>query len=304
MTDSESHVWLVTGSSTGMGRALAEAIVERGDRLIATARDIARVEDLAERGGERFQAARLDVLEPASIAAAIAGGLARFGKIDTLVHCAGAGLVGSIEESSRSEIERVFETNMYGVLNTINGVLPHMRERRSGQIGVITSQGAFQGQQGCGIYCASKAATNAICEALAAEVAALGIGVTIIEPGLVATNFHSAIVQAEQRLPDYDASCGPLRRAVLEGNPPTAHDARLAADAILAALSAPRPPLNMPLGADAVNLVRHKLAFVTAELDRWEDVAVTVKGSQPLPGPGEPWNPLQWGGPLVGSEQI
>jgi NAD(P)-dependent dehydrogenase (short-subunit alcohol dehydrogenase family) len=282
MTQQVKRVWLITGSSTGMGRALAETVIGRGDVLVATARTVAQIEDLAERDGSSVRVAALDVREPRSIAEAVDGAVATFGRIDMLIHCAGAGLVGSIEESSRTEVEHVFETNMYGTLNVLDAVLPHMRTRRSGHIGIITSQGAFQGQQGCGIYCASKAAVNAICEALAAELAPLGIGVTIIEPGLVRTNFHAAILQAERRLPDYEVTCAALRTGVTEDHPPTAHDVDSAARAIVTAVTAPSPPLNMPLGADALSMIRDKLAFVAAELETWEEVALTVRPPDPV----------------------
>jgi NAD(P)-dependent dehydrogenase (short-subunit alcohol dehydrogenase family) len=282
MTQQDKRVWLITGSSTGMGRALAKTVIGRGDRLVATARTVAQIEDLVERGGSSVRVAPLDVREPRTIAEAVDAAVAAFGRIDMLIHCAGAGLVGSIEESSRTEVEHVFETNMYGTLNVLDAVLPHMRARRSGHIGIITSQGAFQGQQGCGIYCASKAAVNGICEALAAELAPLGIGVTIIEPGLVRTNFHAAILQAERRLPDYEVTCAALRTGVTEDHPPTAHDVDSAARAIVTAVTAPSPPLNMPLGADALSMIRDKLAFVAAELDTWEAVALTVRPPDPV----------------------
>lgn len=297
MIDSEPDVWLVTGSSTGSGRALAEAVLERGDALVATARAAAQVGDLAARDPGRVIAARLDVTEPSSVAEAVEMSISRFGRIDRVVNCAGTGLVGSIEEASREEVESVFETNMYGPLNVVGAALPHMRARRRGHIAVVTSQGAFQGQQGCGIYCASKAAVNSICEALAMEVAPLGIRVTIIEPGLVSSNFHAHIAASQRRIPDYEATCGPLRKGVAGPQPPSAHAVGSAARAIVTAMTDPLPPLNMPLGADALHLIRSKLAFVGNELDRWDDVARTVKSDPPPSAPVEEWGQMHWPGP-------
>lgn len=300
MTPEET--WLVVGSSTGIGRGVVDAIAASHGRVIATARRPETVADVAEAHPERALAVALDVLDPGSVDAAIEAGLERFGRIDRLVHCAGTGLVGSVEEASTAEVERVFATNMYGVLNVLDRVVPLMREQREGRLGVVTSQGAFQGQRGCGVYCASKAATNALCESLAAEVTPLGVYVTIIEPGLVDTNFHGAIAQAETRLPDYEATCGALREAVKEDPPATAHSVHSAAAAILTAMRSPHPPLNLPLGADALHLIRHKLGFVGDELDRWEEVALSVKSDTLDQVPEEDRGTLHWSGPLVSAE--
>jgi NAD(P)-dependent dehydrogenase (short-subunit alcohol dehydrogenase family) len=296
------ETWLVVGSSTGIGRGVVEAIAASHGALIATARRPETVADIQAAHPDRVLAVALDVLDPASIDAAVQAGLDRFGRIDRLVHCPGAGLVGSIEEASRAEVERVFATNMYGVMNVLDRVLPLMREQRDGRLGIITSQGAFQGQRGCGIYCASKAATNALCEALAAEVTPLGVYVTIIEPGLVDTSFHGAIAQSESRLPDYEATCGALREAVTHDPPETAHSVASAAAAILTVMRSPHPPLNLPLGADAVNLIRHKLGFVADELDRWEEVSLSVKSATLDQVPEEERGTLHWSGPLVSAE--
>jgi NAD(P)-dependent dehydrogenase (short-subunit alcohol dehydrogenase family) len=296
------ETWLVVGSSTGIGRGVVDAIAAGHGRVIAAARRPETVTDVQEAHPDRALAVALDVLDPSSIDAAIEAGLERFGRIDRLVHCAGTGLVGSVEEASVAEIERVFATNMYGVVNVLDRVVPLMRAQGEGRLGVITSQGAFQGQRGCGVYCASKAATNALCEALAAEVTPLGIYVTIIEPGLVATNFHGAIGQSEKRLPAYEDTCGPLREAVKEDPPDTAHSVHSAASAILTAMRSEYPPLNLPLGADALNLIRHKLGFVGAELERWEEVALSVRSDTLDQVPEEDRGTLHWSGPLVSAE--
>ena len=268
----DDRVWLITGSSTGIGRAVADELVARGVRLIATARDPRTLDALVEAGGENVVAARLDVGDPASIDAALAAGLERFGRVDVLLSCAGTGLVGSIEESSDDEIDHVFRTNFFGTLRVIRTVLPHLRQQGSGLIATMTSRGAFEGQPGTGIYCASKFALNGVCESLAIEVKPLGINVSILEPGLVKSNFRAAgITRAARRMPEYEQTCGTLRAAVEQDFPPTAYEAPDVAVALLAALSGPNPPLHLPLGGRAVDLIRAKLTSVLDGITEWED---------------------------------
>ena len=268
----DTRVWLITGGSTGIGRAVADELVARGGQLIVTARDPQTLRPLVAAGGENVVAARLDVSDQASIDAALAAGLERFGRVDVLLNCAGTGLVGSIEESSDDEIEYVFRTNFFGTLRVIRTVLPYLREQGSGLIATVTSRGAFEGQPGTGIYCASKFALNGLCESLAIEVKPLGIDVSILEPGLVKSNFRAAgITRAKRRMPEYDITCGTLRAAVEQDFPPTAYEAPDVAVAILAALAGPNPPLHLPLGGRAVDLVRAKLASVLDGIAEWED---------------------------------
>jgi NAD(P)-dependent dehydrogenase (short-subunit alcohol dehydrogenase family) len=268
----DNRVWLITGCSTGIGRAVAEELVTRGVRLIATARDPKTLTELGEAGGDNVIAARLDVDDQDSITAALAAGLERFGRVDVLLNCAGTGLVGSIEESSDDEIDYVFRTNFFGTLRVIRTVLPHLREQGSGLIATMTSRGAFEGQPGTGIYCASKFALNGVCESLAIEVKPLGIDVSILEPGLVKSNFRAAgITRAARRMPEYEQTCGALREAVEQDFPPTAYEASDVAVALLAALAAPNPPLHLPLGGRAVDLIRTKLTSVLDGIAEWED---------------------------------
>ena len=267
----DERVWMITGCSTGIGRAVADELVARNVRLIATARDPQTLQALAEAGGDRVVTARLDVADQASVDAALAAGFAQFGRVDVLLSCAGTGLVGSVEESSDDEIDYVFGINFFGTLRVIRALLPHMRERGSGLIATMTSRGAFEGQPGTGIYCASKFALNGVCESLAIEVAPLGIDVSILEPGLVKSNFRAAgITRAKRRMPEYDATCGTLRAAVEQEFPPYAYEASDVAVALLAALAKPKPPLHLPLGGRAVDQIRTKLTSVLDGLTEWE----------------------------------
>lgn len=271
----DSRVWLVTGCSSGMGRGIVEELAADGCKMMATARDPRALEDLAEGHSDHVALHALDLLDERSVADAVKATLDTFGRIDVLLSAAGAGLIGSVEESSTSELSRLFETNVIGTHRVIRAVLPAMRAQKSGQIAAITSRGAFQGQAGCAAYCGSKAALNGILEGLEVEVAPLGIGVTIIEPGLVRSDFRArAIVRAQDRIDDYEPTCGPLRRAVDAPTPAEALDARLVAQAILEALNAPAPPLNLAIGLDTVETIRTKLANVAEEVDRWEELSL------------------------------
>lgn len=265
------RVWFLTGSSTGIGRAVADELVRRGAMVIATARDPRTLQELADAGGANVVTAALDVQSQSSIDEAVRAGIERFGRIDNLLSCAGTGLVGSIEESSDSEIEFVFQVNFFGTLRVIRTVLPFMRERGSGLIATITSRGAYEGHPGTGIYCASKFALNGMCEALAAEVKPLGIDCTIIEPGLVKSNFRAkGITRAKRRMPEYDATCAKLRDAVESEFPPTAYEAADVAIALIAALNQSEPPLHLVLGGIAVDQTRAKLESLLNGLAKWE----------------------------------
>jgi NADP-dependent 3-hydroxy acid dehydrogenase YdfG len=265
------RVWFLTGSSTGIGRAVADELVSRGVKLIATARDPETLDELAKAGGQNVVTASLDVQSQDSIDDAVGKGLERFGRIDTLLGCAGTGLVGSIEESSDSEIDFVFQVNFFGTLRVIRTILPAMKERGSGMIATITSRGAYEGHPGTGIYCASKFALNGMSEALAAEVKPLGIDCTIIEPGLVKSNFRAkGITRAKRRLPEYDQTCGKLRDAVESEFPPTAYEAPDVAIALIAALNQSDPPLHLVLGGIAVDQTRTKFESMLSGLAKWE----------------------------------
>ncbi|UGS33663.1 SDR family NAD(P)-dependent oxidoreductase [Capillimicrobium parvum] len=271
-------VWLLTGCSTGIGRALAETLRDEGQRVMATARTVDDVRAVADGADGRIAVHALELTDEASIGAAAAATLDAFGRIDYLVGCGSTGLVGSVEECSVDEMQHLFDVNVLGTHRLIHAVLPTMRAQRSGHIAILTSKGAFQGQPGVAGYCASKAAVNALLEGLAIEVAEFGIGVTIVAPGLVRTNFHAkASRSSEKRMPEYDASAGVTREYINSPYPPEAADAHSAARGILRGLTAPEPPLNLALGADAIDMIRTKMAAVEADLARFEQVSVEVR---------------------------
>lgn len=183
------RVWFVTGTSSGFGRALAEAVLEHGDRLIATARDTSTISDLARTYPERARVLELDVTDRDRVSVVLEEAVSSFGRLDVVVNNAGYGLRGALEEFSEEELRRQFETNVFGVLGVTRAALPHLRRQRSGHVVQMSSVGGVVSTVGGGVYAGTKFAVEGISEALAKEVAHLGIRVTIVEPGPFRTDF-------------------------------------------------------------------------------------------------------------------
>jgi NAD(P)-dependent dehydrogenase (short-subunit alcohol dehydrogenase family) len=273
-THDPARVWLITGASSGLGRALAEAALDAGHRVVATARDAENVADLEQRHPGRATAAALDVTRPEQAAAALAAAVEAFGGVDVVVNNAGYGLFGAFEELDDSELRRQFETNVFGAFNVLRAALPHLRGRRSGHIVQMSSlEGIAPVLAGETVYAATKFAVEGLCEALAREVEHLGIRVTIVEPGPVRTDFAAGAVATPSGIDDYDASVGEALRlfAQLAGNQP--NDPARVAEAIVRAVESDDPPLRLVLGTEAVEAVRAKLEGQRGELDAWERVA-------------------------------
>ena len=272
-----TKVWLITGSSTGFGRSLTEAVLKKGDRVIATARKLEQLDDLIAQYPGTAKAIRLDVTNLQQVHDAVKAAIAAFGQIDVLVNNAGYGSMGAIEEVSNEAIRHQFETNVFGVLNVTRAVLPVMRQQRSGHILNLSSIGGFVAFAGVGIYNGSKFALEGISEALAQEVAPLGIKVTIVEPGAFRTDFNGrSLAMPDQRIEDYASTSGKLLNWVVEMDGQQPGDPHKAAEAMIQAVASENPPLRLVLGADAVNLMESKLQSVKAELDAWKDVSVNT----------------------------
>jgi len=267
------RVWFITGTSQGFGRELVRTVLRGGDFVVATSRDPQKVISTFESWTERLLAVALDLRDPHSISNAVSAGIARFGRIDVLVNNAGHGLLGAVEEASDAEILQVYETNVFGLLRVTRAVLPHMRERHSGHVVNLSSIGGLTASPGWGIYNSTKFAVEGLSEALAQEVAPLGIRVTIVEPGPFRTDFlGGSLTAAAARLPDYDSTAGRTRTWRDSHNGAQKGDPALGAEAIVQAVTAAEPPLRLLLGGDAFERANRKLNQQRSEFETWREL--------------------------------
>ena len=268
---SDSRVWFITGTTSGFGRAIAEAALARGDSVVATAR---RIDALAELGDpERVQAVRLDVTDAGDREAAVAAALDRFGRIDVLVNNAGRTQVGAVEETTDEELRALFDLHFFGPAALTRLVLPAMREQRGGAIVQMSSVGGQTTAPGFGAYCATKFALEGLTETLRDEVQPFGIHTLIVEPGAFRTGlFRADAAYMSDEMPEYAETVGPTREYVRGGHGQQAGDPAKAAAAIITALDADEPPLRLVLGADAIGNISSRLDAVGAELRQWEQV--------------------------------
>jgi NAD(P)-dependent dehydrogenase (short-subunit alcohol dehydrogenase family) len=271
------RVWFITGASRGIGARIAEAALARGDAVVATARDAAAIE---QRFGSRpgLLAVALDVTDEPQAARAVGAALERFGRIDILVNNAGYGLLGAVEEASADEVRRLYDTNVFGLLSVTRAVLPQMRERRSGHVINISSLGGVQSAAGFGVYCSTKFAVEGLTEALHAELAPLGIHATVVEPGYFRTDFleSQSLVTSPRALGDYAGTAGAVRERAKQISLNQPGDPERLAQAILALVDAPTPPLRLPLGTDTLQAIADKHAFVERETAAWRGVAAST----------------------------
>ncbi len=273
MNSTDSRVWLITGSSSGFGRQLADAALRAGDRVAATARRTETLDDLVASAPDRVLAVPLDVTDADQIDAAVAATRSRFGRIDVLVNNAGHGSVGAVEELDDAELRALMDTMFFGAVAVTRSVLPVMRAQGGGAIVQMSSMGGQVTMPGFGAYCAAKFALEAISESLAAEVAPFGIRVLIVEPGAFRTSFGGAGMQRSRDSGVYAETVGPTRAAVdaMDGSQPG--DPAKAAAAILLALGSEAPPLRLALGGDAVEAIGAALGRRWADLDAWAAVS-------------------------------
>ncbi|WP_263381919.1 oxidoreductase [Granulicella arctica] len=275
MTSTQTRTWFITGASTGFGRLLAEELLKTGNKVVATARKIEQIADLEAQYPETAKALVLDVTNAAQVTSTVAAAIAHFGHIDVLVNNAGYGITGAVEEVTREEYEPVFETNLFGLTQVTQAVLPHLRERKSGHILNLSSIGGLVGLPGWGFYNATKFAVEGLSEALAVEMAPLGIHVTIVEPGPFRTDFlgRSGVV-AKQRISDYDVTAGKTRDYRDENTGKQAGDPLRAVHAMMQVVDSPNPPVHLVLGAVALKRFRAKLEAFQAEMSAWESVTL------------------------------
>jgi NADP-dependent 3-hydroxy acid dehydrogenase YdfG len=274
-TSQTGKVWFITGSSTGFGRLLAEEVLKAGGKVVATARKLDKVEDLEKKYPETAKALALDVTKADQVKAAVDQTLARFGGVDVLVNNAGYGVAGAIEEVSEAEFMPMFETNVFGLLRVTRAFLPQFRKQKSGHILNLSSIGGVVASPGMGYYNATKFAVEAISEAMAAELAPIGVKVTIIEPGPFRTDFLGRSgVLAEKRIADYDNTAGNMRKYFIENDGKQPGDPLRAVHAMMQVVESPNPPLRLLLGVSALQRLRTKLAGWEKEIAAWEPVTV------------------------------
>jgi NAD(P)-dependent dehydrogenase (short-subunit alcohol dehydrogenase family) len=268
--------WLITGCSTGLGRALASAALERGENVVLTARDVSTLDDLARAHPGTALALALDVTDHAQGQAVVQAAQDRFGTIDVLVNNAGHGYRAAVEEAVEEQVNELFATNFFGPLALIQAVLPSMRERRSGTIVNISSIGARSCPLGAGLYAATKAALEALSASLLKEVEPLGIGVLVVEPGAFRTGYKRSQVQPPTAIGDYAGTVGVRRSedAGEDGNQPG--DPARAAESIIDAIQGPSTPRTLVLGADALGWFRDAMKQLNADVDLWEQVSLST----------------------------
>ncbi|MBZ9917641.1 oxidoreductase [Mesorhizobium sp. BR1-1-12] len=271
---STPKTFLITGVSSGLGRAFARGALEAGHRVIGTVRREADAEIFAALAPDRAHPLLLDVTDFETVPAAVTAAERQAGPIDVLVNNAGYGHEGVLEESSMDDLQRQFAANVFGPVAMIKAVLPGMRERRRGQIINITSMGGFITMPGITFYCGSKFALEGISEALGKEVAGFGIRVTALAPGQFRTDWAGRSMDRTPRsIADYDAVMDPIRagRQAKSGNQPG--DPAKAAQALLVLIDAANPPVRLFLGDDALGLVDQKLDAMRSEISAWEELS-------------------------------
>jgi NAD(P)-dependent dehydrogenase (short-subunit alcohol dehydrogenase family) len=270
------QVWLITGSSRGLGRALAQAVLDKGHKLVATARNPAQLADLAGRYDDQVRTVALDVTDEQAADSAIKTAFEAFGRLDVLVNNAGYGDVGPIEDTSLADFRAQIETNLFGVINVTKATIPLMREQKSGHILQLSSVGGRVGALGRAPYSAAKWGVEGFSEVLAKEVGPFGIKVTIIEPGGFRTDFAGSSTTIREGRPEYDSTIGTVARFQRDYNGVQPGDPVRAAAVIIHVASLDEPPLRLLLGSDAVHIVEQAdLARIEAD-KKWRDLSVST----------------------------
>ncbi len=274
---SSSKVWFITGASRGLGRVWAEAALKRGDKVVATARHPGALHELAEAYGDAVLVLQLDVADRDAVFEAVAQAHGHFKRLDVVLCNAGYGYMGAIEELEHEQVKANFETNVFGTLSVVQAAMPILRAQGSGHVLTVSSIGGVVGFPTGGSYTASKFVIEAMSEALAGEVASLGIKVTILEPGHFSTEFRAGV-----KSPPAIAAYDPVRQAVRSSfKPGDFGDPAATAAAILEAVDAKEPPLRLVLGSTTIAKFRAAYASRLANWDKWEAVSNAAQGAQP-----------------------
>ncbi|KVC69077.1 oxidoreductase [Burkholderia ubonensis] len=271
------RVWFITGASRGIGALIAEAALADGNAVVAAGRHVPAI---VERLGESVALlpVELDVTDEAQAKAAVQAAVEKFGRVDVLVNNAGFGLLGAVEESADKDVRRMYDTNVFGLLNVTRAVLPTMRANRSGHVINISSIGGYRAAAGFGVYSSTKFAVEGITEALHAELKPLGVHATVVEPGYFRTDFldASSLVVASDVIDDYDETSGAVRRKAVQMNHNQPGDPAKLAAAMITLVDAPNPPLRLPLGTDTLAAIAAKNAYVAQETETWKALSAST----------------------------
>jgi NAD(P)-dependent dehydrogenase (short-subunit alcohol dehydrogenase family) len=271
----DSPVWFVTGCSSGFGREFGRAALAHGFRLVATARDPKKLDDIIAGHEDKAMALPLDVTNADQIKHAVSEAERVFGRIDVLVNNAGYGYLAAVEEGEEKDIRAMFETNFFGLAAMVRAVLPGMRARRHGCIVNIASVGGIVGFAGSGYYAATKFAVEGLSQSLAKELQPLGIRVLVVEPGPFRTDWAGrSLKQSAKFIGDYEQTAGARRRETAEYSGKQAGDPARAAEAVIEAVQSPAPPLHLVLGRAGFDIVESQLRSMLQEVDRWKPTSL------------------------------
>lgn len=270
----QKRIWFITGISSGLGKALAAAVIESGDFVIGTFRKREQVEHFIDEHNGRADAVLLEVTNYEAVERTVKQLVEKYKKIDVLVNNAGVGFAGAVEETSMEEVRKVMEVNFFSALKITQEVLPTMRKQSSGHIVQISSHGGLKAFAGFGIYNASKFALEGFSEALAQEIAPLGIKLSMVEPGPFRTNFAGAgLALAERVIEDYSETAGAFRKKLKGVHQKQEGDPKKAALAIIALVNADNPSLRLPLGSIALKTIGMKIDSVKSDLEKNRNTA-------------------------------
>ncbi|RKP53579.1 oxidoreductase [Pararobbsia silviterrae] len=271
------RVWFITGASRGIGALMAEAALADGNAVVAAGRNVSAIVERLGTSAMLLPVA-LDVTDEAQAKAAVQSAIDTFGRIDVLVNNAGFGLLGAVEEAADKDVRRMYDTNVFGLLNVTRAVLPTMRAHRSGHVINISSVGGYRAGPGFGVYSSTKFAVEGLTEALHAELKPLGIHATVVEPGYFRTDFldASSLVVSPNVIDDYDATSGAVRRRAVQMNHNQPGDPTKLAAALVTLVDASNPPLRLPLGTDTLAAIAAKNAYVTEETETWRVLSAST----------------------------
>lgn len=286
-----SKVWLITGSSRGFGRSLAEAVLKNGDKLVATARKPEQLVGLVERYGENVRTIELDVTKPEQAKDAIKYAVEVFDRLDVIVNNAGYGNISSIEETSLEDFRAQIETNLWGVINVTKAALPILRKQRSGHIVQFSSIGGRNGSPGLAAYQISKFGVEGFSEVLSKEVKPLGIKITLIEPGGFRTDWGGSSMKVVEPMEDYKETVGGMAKYIREHTGKERGNPDKAAAAIIKIVGEENPPLHLLLGSDAVHIANQVDNAKLAETKLWEDLSKSTDFDD-IPNDGDSFSDL------------